>query len=279
MHVAGQSLDKITRPKCVEDSRSRVQIANIVIVWLGSQPTVGKGRDKGAMDKNAGDKRNEGDHHQEGPVYQNQFWNAVAHFSPPGRGRLVVKRKRHRVRRSGLDTPGIQNTSMAIHLESRSLSTASDSKAYDRRKHVQCVANEMNLASGNIKPINRVFNDSGSELGKSDEKLDIEGKSLLMKPILDGFVTFASHNFEAALRIVYWNAGSHRYEGCKEPSSHMPNPRTLYGPAKNLAARAEESVGSILAQSVQDPEHFVWRNRTVCVKQGEPFRFDIEIPA
>ena len=82
---------------------------------------------------------------------------------------------------------------------SATLSAASDTKAHDASEHVHCVANEMDLASRHVEPINWVFNHRRSGFGQCDEKLNIEGESLLMQPALDGFVTFASHNFEAAL--------------------------------------------------------------------------------
>ncbi len=83
-----------------------------------------------------------------------------------------------------------------------------DAKARDAREHVRCVANKMNLASRDIKPIDRVFNHRGSGFGQGDEKFNIESEALLMKPALDGFVTFASHNLEAALRIVDRDSGN-----------------------------------------------------------------------
>ena len=122
---------------------------------------------------------------------------------------------------------------------SAALSAASESKAHDAGEHVHCVAKEMNLASRHIKPIDRVFDHRSPGFGKGDEKLNIEGKSLFVKPAFNGFVTFASHKLEAALGIVHRNACNRGNKGCEKTSSYMSNPGTLHRPTKDLTARAK----------------------------------------
>lgn len=78
------------------------------------------------------------------------------------------------------------------------------------------VAKEMNLASWHIKPVDGKFDYRCSGFCKSDEKLDIKGKPLLVKASLDGLIAFASHEFEAALGIVHRNARRYAHERCEE---------------------------------------------------------------
>ena len=138
----------------------------------------------------------------------------------------------------------------------------------------------MNLASRNIKPVNWKFDDSRSRFCQSDEKLHIEGKSLLVKTTLDGLIAFASHEFEAALGIINRNARRHAHKRCEETAAKMPEPGSLHGAAEDLAARTEQGIWRIPPiKDSQDPNHLVRRNRAVGIQQAEPFRLGIQIPA
>jgi hypothetical protein len=104
--------------------------------------------------------------------------------------------------------PGKINQELACRfLVGKSLTATSHPQANNRHQHVHGVANQVNFASRDIKPIDGKLNDPGPGLGERDEKFDIEGEALLVKTILDGFIAPAAHKFETTLRIVDRDAG------------------------------------------------------------------------
>jgi hypothetical protein len=119
------------------------------------------------------------------------------------------------------------------------LSATSDPKANNRRQHVYGVANEVNLASRDIKPVDGKLNHPGAVFGERDEKFDIEGEALLVKTILDGFIALVAHEFETTLGIVDRDAGCQTYERGKETPSKMAEPRSLDRATEDLAARTK----------------------------------------
>jgi hypothetical protein len=160
------------------------------------------------------------------------------------------------------------------------LTATSHTKPDDRCQHAHRVSKEVNLASRNIKPVNWKFDDSRSRFCQSNEKLHIEGKSLLVKTTLDGLIAFASHEFEAALGIINGNACRNAHKRREETTAKMPEPGSLHGAAEDLAAGTKQSIWRILPiEDAQNPNHLVRRNRAVGILQAEPLRLGIQIPA
>jgi hypothetical protein len=147
------------------------------------------------------------------------------------------------------------------------LMATSHPQANNRHQHVHGVANQVNFASRDIKPIDGKLNDPGPGLGERDEKFDIEGEALLVQTILDGFIASAAHKFETALRIVDGDAGCQTYECGKETASEMAEPGSLDRAAKDLAARTEQGIRSAFAvQDSQQSDDLVRRDRAVGIE-------------
>jgi hypothetical protein len=104
----------------------------------------------------------------------------------------------------------------------------------------------MNLASGDVKPVDWKLDHIRSGFCQCDEKLDIEGKPLLAETALDGLVAFAPYEFETALGIINWNACRYAYESRKETPAKMPKPGSLNGAAEDLATGAKQGIMCVL---------------------------------
>jgi hypothetical protein len=75
----------------------------------------------------------------------------------------------------------------------------SPSHADNGGEHLRCIPHKVQLAAGDIEPIDGRLNDSCSGLSKGNKQFDVKRKSLFAETAPDPFVARAPYQLETAL--------------------------------------------------------------------------------
>ena len=113
----------------------------------------------------------------------------------------------------------------------------------DFASHAGGVAEEADLAAGDVHPIDGKFDDTAGEFAEEEAKLDIEGEADGLLVGADFFEGGSAEDFQSALGIVGGHAADDRDKGGEDAAGEVALERALDGATKHFDATGEEGIG------------------------------------
>ena len=91
----------------------------------------------------------------------------------------------------------------SFSLESQAIHAVADFKDFEG--HAGGVAEEADLAAGDVRPIDGELDDAAAEFAEEETKLDIEGEADALLVGADFFESGSAEDFQSTLGIVGWH--------------------------------------------------------------------------